>query len=210
MQYSDEALRSQMAQRNTPGMEEALRNGRVAVAGLGGLGSNIAVMLARIGVGHLLLVDFDTVEPSNLNRQHYNITHLGMPKADALKSQLDLINPYSEIKTLCTKITEANAGDIFQDYEIVVEAFDSALNKANIVNALLECGGKKIIAASGMNGYKSSNSIITRRVLKNLYITGDNEPAPQEGIGFMAPRVNICAGHQANMVVRLLMGNEDV
>ena len=205
----DEGLCSRMAERNSPGIGEALRNGKVAIAGLGGLGSNIAVMLARIGVGNLLLVDFDTVEPSNLNRQHYNITHLGMLKADALKSQLDLINPYVDVQVLSAKVTAENACEIFGDYEIVVEAFDSAINKAAIVNALLEGGGKKIVAASGMNGYKSSNDIITRRVLKNLYITGDNESAPQEGIGFMAPRVSICAGHQANMVVRLLVGIEE-
>lgn len=65
-------------------MKEKFSNARVAVAGLGGLGSNIAVMLARSGIGHLLLVDFDTVDVTNLNRQMYMIPHLGRPKAEAL------------------------------------------------------------------------------------------------------------------------------
>ena len=206
----NDELCHKMAARNAPGIQAALKNGKIAVAGLGGLGSNAAVMLARIGVGNLLLVDFDKVEASNLNRQHYNITHLGMLKAHALKAQLDLINPFIKAHPLTVKVTEKNALEIFKDYDIVIEAFDLAQNKAVIVNALLEDGGKKIIAASGMNGYKSSNEIVTRRMLKNLYIVGDNEPAPREGIGFMAPRVSICAGHQANMAVRILLGIEDV
>jgi len=199
-----------MEARNSPGIQEALRNGKIAIAGLGGLGSNIAVMLARIGVGKLLLVDFDIVEPSNLNRQHYNITHLGMLKTDALKAQLELINPFVEIETQTVKVTEDNACEIFRDYTIIVEAFDKAQNKAIIVNVLLEGGGKKIIAASGMNGYKSSNKIVTKRLLSNLYVVGDNEPPEEEGIGFMAPRVNVCAAHQANMALRLLLGEDDV
>jgi len=198
-----------MAARNSHGIDKALRNGKIAIAGLGGLGSNIAVMLARIGVGKLLLVDFDVVEPSNLNRQHYNISHLGMLKTNALKAQLDLINPFIETETRAIKVSEDNACEIFRDYAIVVEAFDRAQNKAIIVNALLEGGGKKIIAASGMNGYKSANKIITKRLLKSLYVVGDDEPPEQEGIGFMAPRVSICAGHQANMALRLLLGIED-
>jgi len=190
--------------RNMPGIQAKLKSGRVAIAGLGGLGSNIAVMLARIGVGTLLLVDFDRVESSNLNRQHYNLDHLGMLKTDALKSQIEKINPFVEIETHAIKITEENTVELFKDYEIVCEAFDNAQFKAALVNAMLEQGGKKIVAASGMNGFTSSNKIKTHK-LKNLYICGDGVPAEQVGIGFMAPRVMICAGHQANMIVRLLL-----
>jgi sulfur carrier protein ThiS adenylyltransferase len=194
-----------MTARNVPGIQDRLKNARVAIAGLGGLGSNIAVMLARIGVGSLLIVDFDKVEPSNLNRQHYNTTHTGMFKTDALKSQLKQINPFVEVKTLTEKITAENAPRIFADCDIVCEAFDRAEFKADLVNAILEVGGKKVVAASGMNGVSDSNLITTRKVLKNLYLCGDGIPSEQDGIGFMAPRVNICAGHQANMITRLLL-----
>ena len=202
-------LQSAMAARNSTGIQEKLKSGKVAVAGLGGLGSNIAVMLARIGVGKLLLVDFDKVEPSNLNRQHYNLTHLGMYKTEALKSQLEQINPFVETEIITEKITEENALEIFAGYTIVCEAFDRAQNKAILVNALLEKGGKKVIAASGMNGFESSNKIKTRRIFANLYVCGDSVAAAQEGIGFMAPRVGICAGHQANLALRLLLGIEE-
>ena len=199
-------LENAMYARNIPGIQEKLKRGKVAIAGLGGLGSNIAVMLARIGIGKLLLVDFDMVEASNLNRQHYNVTHLGMLKADALEAQLELINPFIETETRAVKITIDNAAELFDGYEIICEAFDRAEFKADLVNAILEHGGKKIVAASGMNGFTSSNLIKTERKLKNLYICGDGVAAEQTGIGFMAPRVNICAGHQANMIVRLLLG----
>jgi sulfur carrier protein ThiS adenylyltransferase len=176
---------------------------------LGGLGSNIAVMLARIGVGKLLLVDFDKVEPSNLNRQYYDVSHLGMLKTDALKSQIDKINPFIETETRAEKITEENIIEIFKDYGIVCEAFDNPQNKAILTNTLLESGQKKIVAASGMAGHDSSNKIKTRRMFKNLYLCGDAEPAKYDGNGFMAPRVIICAGHQANMALRLLLEIEE-
>jgi len=189
-------------------MEEKLKNGKVAIAGLGGLGSNIAVMLARIGVGKLLLVDFDKVEPSNLNRQYYDLTHLGMLKTDALKKQLEKINPSVEIETRAVKVTEENAPEIFKNYPIVCEAFDNPQNKAMLVNTLLDTGGCKIVAASGMAGFGCANKIQTKKMFKNLYVCGDSEPAAQEGAGFLAPRVAVCAGHQANMVLRLLLNEE--
>ena len=198
-------LEDAITSRNVSGIQEKLKNGKAAIAGLGGLGSNIAVMLARSGVGKLLLVDFDKVEISNLNRQYYDLTHLGMLKTDALKSQLDKINPFIETETHAIKVTEDNAAQIFENYPIVCEAFDNAQSKAVLVNALLEKGNKKIVAASGMAGFGSANTIQTRKRFVNLYICGDSGPALQEGIGFMSPRVTICAGHQANMALRLLL-----
>lgn len=89
-----EELESLMAARHTPKVHDTVKKARVAVCGLGGLGSNIAVMLARTGVGYLKLIDFDIVEPSNLNRQSYYVEHLGMFKTDALKEQIKRINPF--------------------------------------------------------------------------------------------------------------------
>jgi len=201
-------MEAAMWARNVPGVQEQLKSGKVAVAGLGGLGSHIAVMLARIGVGKLLLVDFDRVELSNLNRQHYDLSHIGLPKAVALKIQLEAISPFVEIETNVVKVTQSNALEIFRGYPVVCEAFDAAENKAMLVNALLEGGEARIVAASGMAGVGSANAIQTRQVMKNLYICGDSAPSPYEHIGFMAPRVMVCAGHQANMAARLLMDME--
>jgi sulfur carrier protein ThiS adenylyltransferase len=208
VQSSDDLLDA-ISSRNSPGINEKLKNGKVAVAGLGGLGSNIAVMLARIGVGKLLLVDFDLVEMSNLNRQYYDTSHVGMPKTQALKNQIDKINPFVETETCAVKVTADNAVEIFDGYPIVCEAFDNPQCKAALVNALLEQGGKKIVAASGMAGYGSANKITTSRSFKDLYVCGDFEAPEQIGMGLMAPRVAVCAGHQANMALRLLLDIEE-
>jgi sulfur carrier protein ThiS adenylyltransferase len=196
--------------RNLPGIQDKLKCGRVGIAGAGGLGSNIAVMLARVGVGKLLIADFDKVEESNLNRQCYNHSHIGMYKAEALKAQLTQINPHIQTETLTCKITADNAAEVFADCGIVCEAFDRAEFKADIVNALLQTGKHRVIAASGMCGVDDTNKIVTVRKMSNLYVCGDGVPSEHGVEGFMAPRVSVCAGHQANMAVRLLLGLEDI
>ena len=204
-------LEEMMAARHTPHVHNAVKNGFVGIAGLGGLGSNIAVSLARTGVGRILLVDFDIVDPSNLNRQSYYISHLGMYKTDALKSQLQQINPFIKLDIVNTRVTENNAYELFGKCDIVCEAFDSPQAKAMLVNTLLEkCPGVRIVSGSGMAGLSSSNLIRTTRKIKNLYICGDQHSEAKQGSGLMAPRVQICAGHQSNMVLRLLTGVEDV
>lgn len=208
---AEDELESMMVARHTPYVHEKLKKGKVAIAGLGGLGSNIAVMLTRIGVGKLLLVDFDIVEPSNLNRQNYYVSHLGMPKTKALQEQLQQINPYIEVETKTVKITPDNVRELFSGYDIICEAFDRADQKSMLINAALEqLPEVKIVSGSGMAGYESSNLIQTRKLMSRLYVCGDLENAAQVGRGLMAPRVSICAGHQANMILRLLVGEEEV
>ncbi|PSH02977.1 MAG: thiamine biosynthesis protein ThiF [Acidobacteria bacterium] len=199
-----------MSARHTPHIYEKLKQARVALAGLGGLGSTIAVALARTGVGKLHLVDFDVVEPSNLNRQQYKIKHLGMKKTEALKMELEEINPFITVLIDTAKIAEDNIPHLFAEDDIVCEAFDQPDAKAMLVNGLREhFPNKKIVAASGLAGYESGNFIATKRLMKNLYLCGDGTTEARIGRGLMAPRVSICAGHQANMVLRLIMGMED-
>lgn len=207
----EEELENMMMARHTPYVHQKLKKSKVAIAGLGGLGSNIAIMLARIGVGQLLLVDFDIVEPSNLNRQSYYISHLGMAKTEALKKQIEEINPFIQLKTQQIKITGNNIKPLFEGYDIICEAFDNPGAKSMLINTALEqLKDIKVVSASGMAGYDSSNLIQTTRPMKNLYLCGDLKNGAQVGRGLMAPRVQICAGHQANMILRLLLGIEDV
>jgi sulfur carrier protein ThiS adenylyltransferase len=204
-------LEGMMAARHTPAVHKRLKQGKVAIAGLGGLGSNIAVMLARIGVGELLLVDFDVVEPSNLNRQSYYIRHLGMPKTLALQGQLAEINPFVTVRTRAVRVEEGNVAELFAGCDILCEAFDRPEAKAMLVNTALEkLPGVRIVAASGMAGYASANAIRTMQTMERLYVCGDGETGAAAGIGLMAPRVQVCAGHQANMVLRLLVGEDEV
>ncbi len=199
-----------MTERHTLPVYEKLQNARVAVAGLGGLGSNIAISLGRAGVGHLLLVDFDKVDLSNLNRQQYSISDIGRYKTDALSGILSRINPYLDIKTKTVCITESNAADIFSGYSIVCEAFDRADTKAMLINTLLADTSSTVISGNGMAGYLSSNTISTRKAFDRLYICGDGVSDIANTNGLMAPRVAICANHIANMVLRLILGENSV
>lgn len=190
-------------------MQTKLRNARVAVAGLGGLGSNIAVMLARSGVGELLLVDFDTVDVTNLNRQMYLIPQLGKPKAEALPEILYQINPYLTYRSVCIKVTPDNVKELFSEYPIVCEAFDKPDQKAMLVRELLmQCPKTIVVSGNGMAGYADANEIRTCQVMKRLYVCGDQSTDVENGIGLIAPRVAVCAAHEANKVLQLIMQTE--
>ena len=200
-----------LKERHSPQTQALLSAGSVAIAGLGGLGSNVACALARIGVGHLHLIDFDVVDISNLNRQQYFIEHLGMKKTDAMHSLLKKINPYLDIRTDCVKVTKDNLTELFTDDSIICEAFDDPLAKAMLVNGILQLfPEKKLVSASGMAGFGSSNTILTKHPMKNFYLCGDDVSEPTYGNGLMAPRVAICAAHEANMITRLILGEEDI
>lgn len=189
---------------------DRLKNARIGIAGLGGLGSNIAMMLARSGIGHLTLADFDSVEPSNLNRQHYMVSHLGMPKTEAIKDLILQANPFIRLDTHLIRITEENAPEIFGDCDLVCEAFDRPEAKAELINSLLEnCPGLTLISGSGMAGYGNSNAIRTEKAMKHLYICGDQVSEIGPNNSLMAPRVQICAAHQANLVLQLLLENAE-
>lgn len=190
---------------------EKLKHSKVAIAGLGGLGSNVAVALARAGVGKLFLVDFDNVDITNLNRQQYFIKDIGRKKTDALTEILRKINPVVEINSLNIKVTEENASKTFKDYELVCECFDKAENKAMLINTLLtKTDSITVISATGMAGYGASNTISTKKINDRLYICGDGVSGIEQGLGLMAPRVGICAMHQANMALKFLLDKKEI
>ena len=179
-----------------------------AICGLGGLGSNIAVSLARAGIGRLILIDFDKVDISNLHRQQYQADQIGLYKTEALTETLKRIAPYVEIVSHSVRMTEENFQELLQDADIICEAFDDAEAKAMLVNGVLEkLHTKYLIAASGMAGLGSANSIKTRRVMERFYLCGDGVSDVADDMGLVAPRVMLCAAHQAQMVLRILSGN---
>ena len=193
-------------ERFAPEIKAKLQAARVAVAGLGGLGSNIAVMLARSGIGHLKLVNFDEVDVTNLNRQMYGISHLGQFKTDAIRDILADINPYLDVETVCETVTPQNAAAIFGEWPIVCEAFDRPENKAMLVRTLLaECPQTIVVSGVGMAGYSDANDIRTTHPMRRLYVCGDGQTEAGGMTGLMAPRVAVCAGHQANQVIQLIL-----
>lgn len=194
-----------LLKRNVKGISEKLKKTRVCILGLGGLGSNVAVLLARSGIGYLKLVDFDIVEASNLNRQQYRISHIGIKKTEAMKSIIREINPFVKVDILDIKVDRENIYSIVGDIEIVVEAFDRAETKAMILEELLTDKNKIVVSASGMAGLGSANEIVTRKIKDNFYLIGDNYSDYEEYSGIMSTRVMLCAAHQANMVLRLIL-----
>ena len=180
----------------------------VAVCGLGGLGSNIAILLARAGVGKLILIDFDKVDITNLHRQQYKACQIGMYKTEALACNLKEFAPYIKTVIHTARMNENNFHEILKDADVICEAFDDAETKAALVNFVLsEMPGKYIVAASGMAGLDSANTIHTRRISKCFYLCGDEKTDVTDGIGLVATRVSICASHQAHMVLRIISEN---
>ena len=205
MELTKKEIRDALEERHSKEVQDKLSNASVAIAGLGGLGSNIAFALARIGVGHLHLIDFDKVDLTNLNRQQYFIRHIGMYKTDALKEELLEINPYLDITTDCIFVNESNIDTLLQE-NIVCEAFDNPDAKAMLVNFVLEEHPEKfLVAASGMAGFGNSDSIRVRKVTSRFYLCGDEVSEVKEGYGLMAPRVAVCAAKQADLITEYII-----
>ena len=182
----------------------------VAVCGLGGLGSNIAIALARAGVGNLHIIDFDCVDISNLNRQQYFPEQLGMPKTQALSDTLSRIAPYCNITADCVKLTEENIPEPLRNEAVICEAFDKACQKAMLVNCVLEKMPEKyLVSGSGMAGLSTANTIVTKKITKRFYVCGDGVSDVSDGIGLVSSRVRVCAAHEANAVLRIIAGETE-
>ena len=197
-----------LEERHGKELQQAFSSATVAVCGLGGLGSNIAIALARAGIGKLILIDFDRVDITNLHRQQYKASQIGMYKTDALAENLREINPYIELEAYTERITEDNAVKLLQSADIICEAFDDAVAKAMLTEIVLtEMRDKYFVAASGMAGLYDANRIKTRKVTSRFYLCGDEESDVADGLGLVSSRVMICAAHQAHTVLIILANN---
>ncbi|MBR4742161.1 MAG: sulfur carrier protein ThiS adenylyltransferase ThiF [Desulfovibrio sp.] len=179
-----------------------LTNAHIGIAGLGGLGSNVAMLLVRCGIEHFTLVDFDIVEASNLNRQFYFPEDLGLPKVEALSRQMMRLNPSIHIDKKQLRLSKHNVDSILAACRIWVEALDEAESKALFVQQAL-LNHHAVAAASGICGY--GGELLGSRTLGNLTVVGDfktdMETAPP-----LAPRTNWAASMLADVVLSLLLG----
>lgn len=207
---SREVMREALNIRHGEELQNKISAARVAVCGLGGLGSNIAIALARAGVGHLHLIDFDRVDLTNLNRQQYAVGQLGQYKTDALQETLSLVSPYCDVTCDTIQVTEENLPDLLKTEDYICEAFDRAEAKAMLVSGVLEHFPEKyLVAGSGLAGLGSANTIQTRRVSQRFYLCGDGTSDSSVGLGLVASRVLVCAAHEANMILRLIAGERE-
>jgi len=202
---------SALERRHGKELQKSFSSAAVAVCGLGGLGSNIAITLARAGIGKLILIDFDRVDLTNLHRQQYKANQIGKCKTDALAENLFEIAPYIKIETSTQRIAKDNYTNLLKEADVICEAFDDAEAKAMLVNSVLETMPEKyLVAASGMAGMGTPNTIRTRKITKRFYLCGDEVSDVAESIGLVAPRVMLCAAHQAQTVLRILAGEFEV
>ena len=188
---------------NPPGLTELLKRVSVGIAGIGGVGSNIAAILVRAGVGKLIITDFDSVELPNLNRQFYFQDQIGYPKVEALHRNLELINPDAEIETHNRIIDAQNACSIYSECDLLVEAFDSEEAKVMLLESWLSgLPEKPVVSCSGLAGYGRTDLIrVDRR--ENLTIVGDQESDLSQGT--LSARVGIVANMMANEIIELLV-----
>lgn len=197
--------------RHGEALQQRFCSARVAVCGLGGLGSNIAISLARAGIGQIHLIDFDKVDLTNLHRQQYAVRQLGLYKTDALKETLAAISPYTSLRADTVRVTEDNLKELLAADSIICEAFDCPQAKAMLVNGVLEAfPDKYIVAGSGMAGLGPANRIRTRRITSRFYLCGDESSDVSESGALFSSRVMLCAAHQAHTVLRILAGEPDV
>lgn len=185
-----------------------IRGLKIGIAGCGGLGSNAVQNLVRLGFRNLLLVDFDIVEATNLNRQFYFYNQIGDIKCHALKYNLEMINPNLNITTKTTIITRKNIYEIFKDCDLVIEGFDKVQDKIIIIEELLNI--IPLISASGLGEYWKVDSITTREINRNFTIVGDFISDVDNGISPLSPGVQIAAAKEAAAVLKFALGGQHV
>lgn len=191
--------------RHGKALQEKFSKATVAICGLGGLGSNIAIALARAGIGKLILIDFDRVDISNLHRQQYKANQVGRYKTEALTENLKEIAPYLLVEGHIVRLEEKNIDFLLSEADIICEAFDDAEEKAMLVNGVLEkLPGIYLVAASGMAGLGPANRIQTKKITKYFYLCGDGVSDAAGELGLISSRVMLCAAHQAHVVLQIL------
>ena len=203
---SRESYRSALAERIGREAADTLEGTTVGIAGLGGLGSNIALLLARSGVGRLVIADFDTVELSNIHRQGYPLSSVGMKKTDAVAKEIKRINPWCTVEKNDIRLDRDNVS-VFGGCDVVCEALDDAGQKIMLIESLSSID-KRVVSGNGMAGMGDANSIVTRKVGSSLYLCGDGMSDVRAEGTLSASRVAVCAAHQANAAIRLLLGME--
>ena len=183
---------------------EALQQAVVGIFGAGGLGSNCAVSLARSGVTHFIVADFDVVELGNLNRQYFFPHHVGLYKVDALRDILLQINPAIEVTVYKEQLTAQTIPHMYSEAHILVEAFDGVDAKQMFFESTLEMKQPKVMV-SGLAGIGNSDAIRIQALGDSMYMVGDGVSGIDTYLPF-APKVAIAANKEADIVLSLILG----
>jgi len=182
-----------------------MRKAVIGIAGLGGLGSNVAIALARLNPAGLIIADFDCVEAGNLNRQQYYPDQVGSHKADAMTANLKRLAPDLKIETHKIKLTAENIPQIFARADVIAECFDRPEEKQMLVETVLSKMAQPIVSVSGIAGYGRSNEITTKQLSDRLILVGDDVSSIEHNSVLTSTRVGLAAYHQANAVVEVII-----
>jgi len=189
-------------------LRKKLINSSVGIAGAGGLGSNVAISLVRTGIGRLVIVDFDTVEESNLNRQYYFKNQVGKLKVDALKENILRINPKIKIDVFNERLVKGTMHKYFKDVDVIVEALDNAETKTSFIEEVMDKLTEiPIVSASGVTGYGNIDRIKSIN-MGNLHMIYDKNAKDSDKDILTAPKVALIANWQANIILEILLGED--
>ena len=189
-------------------LKETLRRATVGIAGAGGLGSNVAFALARAGVGNLIIVDFDRVEESNLNRQQFFHDQIGELKVEALRENILRAVPSCGVKAINQRLEKGSMTEPFRHVDILVEALDAADLKVHLIEeALIGMPDTPLVAASGVAGIGGGERLKLIRS-GTFFLVQDPSSASSDDEPSLAPKVGMMAFYQANVVLEILMGEK--
>ena len=187
--------------------QEKLKAGKVLVIGLGGLGCAATQYLAAAGVGHLTLVDFDTVSLSNLQRQvlHRDAT-IDMPKVDSAKTQLAAINPHIQIDTVNAQLDDAQLDELITHHDVILDCTDNVaireqLNRLCLPHKKPLVSGAAIRMEGQLSVFTYEENTPCYHCLSRLF--GDNNLTCVEA-GVMSPLVGTIGTLEAMEAIKLL------
>ncbi len=186
-----------------------LREGKVCIIGVGGLGSPIALQLTAMGVGTLRIIDRDVIEISNLHRQTlYDMKDIGYPKAEAATKKLKAINPSLNIEALTVSVNEDNVRNIVKGMDVVVDGLDS-IETRYLVNRACNVENIPYIYGAAIETIGSSTTIIPNKspCVECFAPNLDDDQLPKCGVEGVHPSIlSIIGSIQVSETVRILIG----
>ncbi|CAC9931948.1 thiamine biosynthesis protein ThiF [Aedoeadaptatus nemausensis] len=197
-----EVKREAVLQRQSEEINDKLENVKVVILGAGGLGSNAAHMLARLGVGSLIIYDFDIVEPSNLNRQHYGVSDIGKMKAETTAERIKELLPYVDIEPRNELVDENVLSSVYEEGDIFIEAFDTVSSKVMAYD-FFAGREKPYICTTGVAGPSGE---LSRRDLGHIHVVGDFQGEDRNDC--YIPKVMAIAAMECSVVLELILKKE--
>lgn len=188
--------------------QKKISRAKVLVCGAGGLGSGVLLNLAALGVGHIGIIDCDTVELSNLNRQYiHKESSIGISKVDSAKKQIEEFNSEIAIKTYNIKLDQENIGELFSDYNIITDCFDNFYSKFILSDFVVKT--EKILVHGGVEEFSGQVSVIKKNsaclacFMPELYNISDDLMQKK---GIISPVVSTIASIQATEIFKIITG----